>query len=115
MLGPLPGSAVCSNRAATFTVSPVTNVSPAEGSPATTSPVLMPIRIWRSGAEVPLELGVERRQELPHLRGGAHRAERVVLVPRRHAEDRHDGVADELLDGPAVLLDPSASPRSSGT
>ena len=38
-----PGSAACSSRAATFTASPVTSVCPC-GSPATTSPVLTPIR-----------------------------------------------------------------------
>ncbi len=36
-----PGSAFCSSRAATLTASPVTSASP---SPATTSPVLTPIR-----------------------------------------------------------------------
>ena len=39
----VPGSAACSSRLARFTASPVTNVSPAPGSPATTSPVLIPI------------------------------------------------------------------------
>ena len=38
----VPGSAACSRRAATFTASPVTSVSP--WSPATTSPVFTPIR-----------------------------------------------------------------------
>ena len=42
-----PGSAACSSRAATFTASPVTSVSP---SPATTSPVLTPIRARRPSA-----------------------------------------------------------------
>src|SRR5262245_897416 len=40
-----PGSAACSRRAATLTVSPVTNDWPDEGSPAMTSPVLTPVRI----------------------------------------------------------------------
>src|SRR5918999_1568445 len=40
-----PASAVCSRRAATLTASPVTSIWPASGSPATTSPVLMPVRI----------------------------------------------------------------------
>ena len=39
-----PTAAVCSSRAATFTGSPLTKVSPALASPATTSPVLIPIR-----------------------------------------------------------------------
>ena len=36
---------------------------------------------------------------------GAHRALRVVLVRPRHAERGHHGVAGELLDRAAVLLD----------
>src|SRR6266498_4055410 len=43
----------------------------------------------------------------PQLVGGAHGAERVVLVHRRHAEDGHDRVTDELLNGAAVPLDDS--------
>ncbi len=39
-----PGPAACSRRAATLTGSPVTNVSRSEASPATTSPVLTPMR-----------------------------------------------------------------------
>ena len=40
-----PGLAACSRRAATFTASPVTSVWPVAGSPATTSPVLIPVRV----------------------------------------------------------------------
>ena len=36
---------------------------------------------------------------------GSNRALRVVLVCGRRAEERHDRVADELLDGPAVALE----------
>ncbi len=40
------------------------------------------------------------------MRSAARSArERVVLVRDRHAERRHDGVADELLDRPALGLD----------
>jgi hypothetical protein len=39
-----PAPAACSSRAATLTGSPVTNVSRLDGSPATTSPVLTPMR-----------------------------------------------------------------------
>jgi hypothetical protein len=38
------------------------------------------------------------------LNGGAHRAQRVIFVKQRNAEDRHDGVADELLDRATVAL-----------
>ncbi len=40
-----PGFAACSSRAAVLTVSPVTSVWPEAGSPATTSPVVMPVRV----------------------------------------------------------------------
>ena len=39
-----PGSAACSSRAATLTASPLTNELPSRGRPATTSPVLTPMR-----------------------------------------------------------------------
>ena len=40
----VPGSAVCSRRAAMFTASPTANDSPRVGSPAMTSPVFTPMR-----------------------------------------------------------------------
>jgi hypothetical protein len=43
-----------------------------------------------------------------HLRGSACGTECVVLVRNRDAEDRHDGVAHELLDRPAMALDDRA-------
>ncbi len=57
----------------------------------------------------------DRRDGRPQLDRGANSPERVVLVRLRDAEDRHHGVADELLDRAAVPLeDRRASPRSSG-
>ena len=44
-------------------------------------------------------------QRFAHLRRGANRAQRVVLVQDRDAEDRHHRVADELLDDAAVSRD----------
>ena len=55
-----------------------------------------------------LELVVERRQALAHLDGGPNGPESVVLLRARKAEDRHDRVADVLLDRPAVLLQSAA-------
>ncbi len=55
-------------------------------------------------------LTVELRDALLHGDGRAHRAQRVVLVHDRHAEDRHHLVADELLDRPAVALDRGRRP-----
>ena len=110
-----PGAAACSRRAATFTASPVTSAWPAAGSPATTSPVFTPIRRRERDALVAFELLVEPAQRLAHLGGRADRAQGIVLVHTRDPEHRHDGVADELLDGAAVALDRSpSSPRSSG-
>jgi hypothetical protein len=44
------------------------------------------------------------RDRLPHFDGGAHGAERVVLVRLRDPEDGQRRVADELLDRAAVPL-----------
>ena len=56
-------------------------------------------------AEATLELLVQEHGPLLHLRRRPHRAEGVVLVRDRYAEDPDDSVADELLDRPAVPLD----------
>jgi hypothetical protein len=61
--------------------------------PATTSPVLTPMRSSSSVTDV------------AHLERGARRAERVVLVNLRDAEHGHHRVADELLDAGAVALE----------
>ena len=50
-------------------------------------------------------LQAELGKRLLHLLRGPHGPERVVLVHGRHAEHRHDLVADELLDRPPVPLD----------
>src|SRR5215203_636261 len=55
--------------------------------------------------EVAFENLVERAEPVSKLRRGADGAEGVVLVDAWDAEDGHDGVADELLDGAAVALD----------
>ena len=55
-------------------------------------------------AVVPFELVVQLVEPAAELVGGPRCPERVVLVHRRNAEDRHDRVADELLDGAAVPL-----------
>jgi hypothetical protein len=52
-----------------------------------------------------IDLAIEFGSGLPHLERGTHRAERVVLVGFRHAEGAHNGVTDELLDRPSVMLD----------
>ena len=56
-------------------------------------------------AEVALELFVELGQRVAELDDRPQRAQRVVLVDDRRAEDGHDRVADELLHRPAVALE----------
>ena len=58
-----------------------------------------------AGHDADPSLQAELGQRVAHLRRGANRSQRVVLVHRRHAEDRHHRVADELLDCAAVALD----------
>ena len=51
-------------------------------------------------------LAIEPLDSLEDAQPCAYRAFRVVSVCDRRAEDGHDGVADELLEHAAVLLDP---------
>ena len=90
--GPRRRRAACSSRAATLTASPVASRSAVPDD-------------HLAGVDADPRLDAELRQRVAHLDGGPHGAERVVLVHLRHAEDRHHGVADELLDGAAVPLD----------
>ena len=101
--------AACSSRAAVLTASPVTSRWPRLASPAITSPLLTPMWFWSSIPQRASEVFVEGGQGGLHRGRAAHRPERVVLVADRQPEDRHDRVADELLDGPAVA--PRAATR----
>ena len=56
-------------------------------------------------APVAFQLLVQGCEPFAHLRGRAHRSQRVVLVQHGDSEDGHDGVPDELLDRPFVALD----------
>ena len=49
-------------------------------------------------------LAVQLLDSLENAQTGANRSLCVVAVCDRRAEDRHHGIADELLDDPAVLL-----------
>ena len=51
------------------------------------------------------ELVSQAGEPVPHLGGGGHRAERVVLVDRGDPEDRSHGPAQRALDGRAVTLE----------
>ena len=105
-----PECAACSRRAATFTASPVDHRR--RRAPATTSPVFTPIRQasvipWSRSSS-----GSTPSSAVAHVAGGAHRAQRVVLMDLRHAEDGHDRVTDELLDGAPWRRSVYASHRS---
>src|SRR5262249_19255617 len=50
-------------------------------------------------------LQAERLERVTYLDGRAYRANRIILVDLRQAEDGHRRVADELLDGAAVALE----------
>ena len=95
------GAAPC-RRAAVLTTSPVTMPSPRSGrapSATTASPVVTAARTATRGPSLQLLDRLQDPQRGPHSPLG------VVLVRDRSAEDRHDGVADELLDRAAEALD----------
>ena len=52
-----------------------------------------------------LEFRIQLRQPLEHLASGPQRPLGVILADDWDAEGGHDGVAHELLDGPAPGLD----------
>ena len=90
------GFAACSRRAATLTASPVQAFLGAGDDHA--------------GVEPDAGLESELGKRIAHFRRCPDRAQRVVLVRGRHAEDRHDRIADELLDRSAVSLDDCPHP-----
>ena len=76
--------------------------------PTSTSPVLMPMRIWMSPAgrrRRSPSLGDEAGERLLHAQRGAHGPLGVVLVGDRRAEQGDDGVAEQLVDAAAERLD----------
>ena len=81
-------------------------VAAAAGSPATTSPVLIPIR---TSSPAPKAGTGSSDASLAQLERGANGAQGVVLVHGRYAEDGHHLVADERLDRAAVALDRAAA------
>ena len=60
----------------------------------------------RTRGEIEPVRAVQLLETSEHSEAGSHRPLRVVPVRYRRAEDRHDGVAGELLQRAAVLLDP---------
>ena len=71
--------------------------------PTSTSPVLMPMRIWIGGSAPTLVDEAGERRLHPQRR--PHRPLGVVLVGDGRAEQGDDGVAEQLVDAPAERLD----------
>ena len=70
----------------------------------TTSPELRPTRIWTSTPCVAPHLVGVAADRLLHGQGGVAGAHGVVLVRERGAEERHDAVAHDLVDGALVAV-----------
>ena len=85
------------DRAAVFTASPVTSLSPVDGSPVTTSPVCTPVRFVR---RTPHEASSSWFSDARRSRiAAAARVARecVVFVGAGETEHGHDGIPDVLL------------------
>ena len=108
---PFTGAADC-RREAVLTTSPATSDSPS-AEPRTERDERLAGVHGDPQLQVEVQLArVELLCAVAHRQRPAHRALGVVAVGRRRAEDRHDRVADELLDGsPERLQLPAARAR----
>ena len=79
--------------------------APAPIAPATTSPELIPIRTEKLRPSRAAQLGRVLADVVEHLQRRVAGAPGVVLVGDRRAEDGHDPVAGELVDGALEALD----------
>ena len=70
--------------------------------PAIISPVLMPIPMSSSTRPSTAQRRLSSLQFVDHLQGGLHRVIGVIGVVERGPEERHDHVADELVDRAAM-------------
>src|SRR3546814_15005892 len=61
-------------------------------------------------ADVDAQLGGDAGQRLLHAQRGSNGALGVVLVGQRRTEERHDGVADDLVDPASERLDVGDEP-----
>ena len=71
----------------------------------TTSPEFSPTRIWTGDPLCAAELVRVALHRLLHPERGVAGPHRVVLVGERRAEERHDPVAHDLVDGALVAVD----------
>jgi hypothetical protein len=74
-------------------------------APATTSPVLAPIRTWIVTAQFRSSSLFRPRAPRAYVRRSSCRSERVILMQPRDGEDRHHRITAVLFDGAAVALD----------
>ena len=95
--GPRPAS-----RAAVLTTSPATMPWPTAPTVIAASPLTTPARVVSRGSPTCSPTDGDGGHELD---GRPHGALGIVLVGDGGAPHRHDGVADELLDRPAVAGD----------
>ena len=104
----VPGSAVCSMRAATFTASPIAVYSRRRSEPTCptiTGPVLMPTRTSRSSPCSRSHLLLVAGDPRDDVEPCPDRALRVVLVRDRRAEEREDRVAHQPGERSLVAVD----------
>ncbi len=98
-----PGRAACSRRAATLTASPVASFSFVRAAADDHLTRVDTGAGHDPDAVLARQVGVRRRsRSLAGLERGPRGTQCVVLVDGGNAEDGHDRVADELLDGAAV-------------
>ena len=103
------GAAAC-RRAATLTASPVRKPSPLAGLDVEAHQGLAGVDADADLDGLPADAG-QGVDLVDQPQAGAHRPLRVVLVQGGYAEDRDHGVADVLLDDPAVGLDDATCRR----
>ena len=73
--------------------------------PTTTSPLLSPIRTRRAAPSRFAGALVEGPQRVADSQRGIDRPQRVLLEGHRRAEERHQSIAQELVDGSFVAVD----------
>ena len=109
----VPGSAVCSIRAATFTASPIAVYSRRRSEPTCptiTGPVWMPTRTSRSMPRSVRTSCSVGRDPGDDVEPRPDRALRVVLVRDRCAEEREDRVAHQSSERALIAVDRGDQP-----
>ena len=104
----VPGAAICSMRAARWVVWPERRVIHVQiatrWTRTTTAPELSPTRIWTGTPCARKTASAYRGDGLLHPQGRVAGPHGVVLVGERRAEQRHDPIAHDLVDGALVAV-----------